>query len=169
MGQILHSSATTTEAVRRAIQHSQESLRALAKRYSVNPKTIAKWKHRTSAADVPTGPRNPSQPSLLSGKRPSSSLSPVALRRSKASHLTNSSAKAGKPSQNDSHSTCSTKCRDQTPGTILNEEPRNRCLLGRDLSPPQLWLDRQTLFEAGATLATRGKPHGAHVWESDGG
>lgn len=30
MGQILHGSATTTEAVRRAIQHSQESLRALA-------------------------------------------------------------------------------------------------------------------------------------------
>ena len=33
MGQVLHGSATTTEAVRRAIQHSQESLRALAKRY----------------------------------------------------------------------------------------------------------------------------------------
>src|SRR6202050_3627107 len=39
MGQILHGSATTTEAVRRAIQHSQESLRGLAKRYGVNPKT----------------------------------------------------------------------------------------------------------------------------------
>jgi transposase len=59
MGQVLHSSATTTEAVRRAIQHSQESLRALAKRYSVNPKTIAKWKQRTSAADLPTGPKRP--------------------------------------------------------------------------------------------------------------
>ena len=42
MGQILHRSATTTEAVRRAIHHSQESLRALAKRYGVNPKTVAK-------------------------------------------------------------------------------------------------------------------------------
>ncbi len=31
MGQILHGSATTTEVVRRAIQHSQESLRGLAK------------------------------------------------------------------------------------------------------------------------------------------
>ena len=30
MGQVLHGSATTTEAIRRAIQHSQESLRALA-------------------------------------------------------------------------------------------------------------------------------------------
>jgi len=36
MGQILHGSARTTEAVRRAIQNSQESLRALAKRYGVN-------------------------------------------------------------------------------------------------------------------------------------
>jgi len=32
MGQVLHGSATTTEAVRRAIQHCQESLSALAKR-----------------------------------------------------------------------------------------------------------------------------------------
>lgn len=30
MGQVLHGSATTTEAIRRAIQHSQASLRALA-------------------------------------------------------------------------------------------------------------------------------------------
>ena len=59
MGQILHGSATTTEAVRRAIQHSQESLRALAKRYGVNAKTIAKWKSRTSVSDLPTGPKEP--------------------------------------------------------------------------------------------------------------
>ena len=54
MGQILHGSATTTEAVRRAIQHSQASLRALAKRYGINPKTVAKWKKRGSVADLPT-------------------------------------------------------------------------------------------------------------------
>ncbi len=48
----------TTEAVRRAIQHSQESLRALAKRYGINQKTVAKWKSRTSVADVPTGPKD---------------------------------------------------------------------------------------------------------------
>ncbi|MEP9357133.1 IS481 family transposase [Xanthobacter sp. DSM 24535] len=59
MGQIHHGSATTTAAVRRAIQHSQESLRALAKRYGINQKTVAKWKGRTSVADVPTGPKNP--------------------------------------------------------------------------------------------------------------
>ena len=44
MGQVLHGCATTTEAVRRAIQHSQESLRALARRYGINQKTVAKWK-----------------------------------------------------------------------------------------------------------------------------
>ena len=57
MGQILHGSATTTEAVRRAIQHSQESLRVLAKRYGINQKTVAKWKCRTSVTDLPTGPK----------------------------------------------------------------------------------------------------------------
>ena len=60
MGQVLHGSATTTEAVRRAIQHSQESLRALARRYGINQKTVAKWKKRTSVADLPTGPREAS-------------------------------------------------------------------------------------------------------------
>src|SRR5918999_2793345 len=59
MGQVLHGSATTTEAVRRAIQHSQESLRALAQRYGINQKTVAKWKRRTSVSDVPTGPKTP--------------------------------------------------------------------------------------------------------------
>jgi hypothetical protein len=56
MGQVLHGSARTTEAVRRAIQHSQESLRALARRHGVNPKTIAKWRKRSSVADRRTGP-----------------------------------------------------------------------------------------------------------------
>src|ERR687885_2267123 len=59
MGQVLHRSARTTEAVRRAIQHSQASLRALAKRYGVNPKTVAKWRARASVADQRTGPKDP--------------------------------------------------------------------------------------------------------------
>src|SRR6195952_1504753 len=59
MGQVLHGSATTTEAVRRAIQYSQESLRALAKRFGINQKTVAKWKARTSVTDRPTGPKQP--------------------------------------------------------------------------------------------------------------
>jgi len=59
MGQVLHGSATTTEAVRRAIQHSQASLRALAKRHGVNPKTVAKWRQRSSVADQRTGSKDP--------------------------------------------------------------------------------------------------------------
>jgi len=59
MGQVLHGSATTTEAVRRAIQHSQESLRTLSKRYGINQKTVAKWKKRGSVVDLPTGPKAP--------------------------------------------------------------------------------------------------------------
>ena len=64
MGQILHGSATTTEAVRRAIQHSQASLRALAKRHGVNPKTVAKWKKRSATADLRTGPKAPKSTTL---------------------------------------------------------------------------------------------------------
>ena len=67
MGQVHHGSATTTAAVRRAIQHSQESLRALAKRYGINQKTVAKWNKRTSVADPPTGPKEPKS-SVLSAE-----------------------------------------------------------------------------------------------------
>ena len=59
MGQVLHGSARTTEAIRRAIQHSQESLRVLAKRHGIDPKTVAKWKKRSSVRDRRTGPKKP--------------------------------------------------------------------------------------------------------------
>jgi hypothetical protein len=59
LGQVLHGSATTAEAIRRAIQRSQESLRTLAKRHGINPKTVAKWRKRSSVADLPTGPKEP--------------------------------------------------------------------------------------------------------------
>ena len=59
MGQVLHGSATTTEAIRRALQRSQESLRTLAQRHGINPKTVAKWKKRSSVTDLPTGPKRP--------------------------------------------------------------------------------------------------------------
>ena len=59
MGQVLHGSATTTEAVRRAIQNSQASLRQLATRFGINQKTVAKWKNRESVADLRTGPKAP--------------------------------------------------------------------------------------------------------------
>ena len=59
MGQVLHGSATTTEAVRRAIQLRQESVRALAKRYGVSPTTVQKWRKRSTTADAPMGPKEP--------------------------------------------------------------------------------------------------------------
>lgn len=58
MGQVLHGSASTTAAVRRAIQDSQESLRVLAKRHGINPKTVAKWRSRSSTTDVRPGPKD---------------------------------------------------------------------------------------------------------------
>ncbi len=38
MGQVLHANARTTEAVRREIRNSEESLAKAAKRFNVNPK-----------------------------------------------------------------------------------------------------------------------------------
>src|SRR4029077_15038308 len=58
-GQLLHRCATTTEAIRRAIQNSQASLRVLAARHSINPKTAAKWRRRGSVCDARMGPREP--------------------------------------------------------------------------------------------------------------
>jgi len=57
MGQVLHGSARTTQAVRRAIQHSQESLQSLAARYSINPKTVAKWRKCPTVQDARMGPK----------------------------------------------------------------------------------------------------------------
>jgi transposase InsO family protein len=64
MGQILHGSARTTAAVRRAIQHSQESLKRLAARYSINAKTVAKWRKRSFVEDAPMGPAQPRSTTL---------------------------------------------------------------------------------------------------------
>jgi transposase InsO family protein len=55
----LHGSARTTPRVRAEFQRSQEATRALAARYGLNPKTVAKWRRRTSTADAPMGPRRP--------------------------------------------------------------------------------------------------------------
>jgi transposase InsO family protein len=59
MGQVLQGSATTTEAVRRAIQRSQESVRALARRHGISPTTVQKWRKRETTADAPMGPKEP--------------------------------------------------------------------------------------------------------------
>ena len=56
MGQIL---AKTTEAVRRAIQQSQESIARLAERHDLNPKTVAKWKKRNHVCDASMRPKSP--------------------------------------------------------------------------------------------------------------
>jgi transposase InsO family protein len=55
----LHGSARTTPRVRAELQAAQESTRALADRYGLNPKTVAKWRARTGTADAPMGPRRP--------------------------------------------------------------------------------------------------------------
>ncbi len=56
MGQVLHGSARTTAAVRRAIPDSQASLNRVAGQYGINPKTVAKWRKRASVEDARMGP-----------------------------------------------------------------------------------------------------------------
>ena len=57
MGQVLHGSATTTYAVRAAIQRSKATIAELSARYGLNPKTVAKWRKRDVVADAPMGPK----------------------------------------------------------------------------------------------------------------
>ena len=59
MAGLLHGSARTTPRVRAELQASQETTRVLAARYGLNPKTVAKWRKRTTTADQPMGPRRP--------------------------------------------------------------------------------------------------------------
>ena len=59
MGQVRHGSATTTHAVRAAIQRSQASLSALSQELGINPKTVAKWRKRATVEDMKTGPKEP--------------------------------------------------------------------------------------------------------------
>ena len=59
MGQVLHGSATTTHAIRAAIQRSKASIQALSERHGINPKTVAKWRRRASPEDCRMGPKVP--------------------------------------------------------------------------------------------------------------
>jgi transposase InsO family protein len=59
MGQVLHGSATTTHAVRAAIQRSKAPIAEIAEKHGVNRKTVMKWKKRESVNDAPMGPKNP--------------------------------------------------------------------------------------------------------------
>ncbi|OIQ68053.1 hypothetical protein GALL_503600 [mine drainage metagenome] len=65
MGSVLHGSARTTPRIRAELQASQESGRALAARYDLNPKTVRKWRKRTTTADAPMGPKVPKRPAPL--------------------------------------------------------------------------------------------------------
>jgi transposase-like protein len=59
MGQVRHGCATTTHAVRAAIQRSQASLAQLSRELGINPKTVAMWRKRASVEDMKTGPKEP--------------------------------------------------------------------------------------------------------------
>ena len=57
MGQVLHGCATTTHAIRTAIQRSKAPLKELAPRCGLNSKTVAKWPKRAFAHDARMGPK----------------------------------------------------------------------------------------------------------------
>lgn len=59
MGQVLHGSATTTHAIRTAIQRSKAPLKDLAVQYGLNQKTVAKWRKRSFVHNAPMGPKAP--------------------------------------------------------------------------------------------------------------
>ena len=59
MGHVLHGSARTTPRIRAELQASQESTRSLAACYGLNPKTVAKWRKRSTTADARMGPKAP--------------------------------------------------------------------------------------------------------------
>lgn len=59
MGQILHGSATTTHAIRAAIQRSKAPLKELATKHGLNRKAAAKWRKRSFLRDAPMGPKVP--------------------------------------------------------------------------------------------------------------
>ena len=52
MGQVRHGSATTTHAVRAAIQRSQASLAQLSRELGINPKTVGKWRKPALTIDA---------------------------------------------------------------------------------------------------------------------
>lgn len=57
MGQVLHGCATTTHAVRAAIQRSKAPIAELALRHGLNRKTVLKWRARGSVQDAAMGPK----------------------------------------------------------------------------------------------------------------
>src|SRR3569623_92859 len=64
MAGLLHGSARTTPRVRAELQASQGAPRVLAVRYGLHPKTVQKWRKRTTTADQPMGPKRPRSTTL---------------------------------------------------------------------------------------------------------
>jgi len=59
MVSILHANAKTTPKIREEIRDSKESIAALAERFSLNPKTVSKWRHAGRTVDNRSGPKQP--------------------------------------------------------------------------------------------------------------
>jgi transposase InsO family protein len=59
MGQVLHGSARTTQAVRLSIQRSTHTVAALAERHGIDRKTVTKWRKRATVEDDAMGPKRP--------------------------------------------------------------------------------------------------------------
>jgi hypothetical protein len=59
MGQILHGSATTTHAIRAAMQPSKAPLKELATWYGLNRKTVAKWRKLSFLNHTAIRPKTP--------------------------------------------------------------------------------------------------------------
>ena len=59
MVSVLHGNAKTTPKIRAEIQNSKESIAALAERFSLNPKTVMKWRHAGRTVDKRAGPKQP--------------------------------------------------------------------------------------------------------------
>ena len=55
----LHPCARTNATLRREIQESSDTNKALAARLGPNLKTVAKWRSRTTTSDARKGPRRP--------------------------------------------------------------------------------------------------------------
>ena len=59
MASVLHGSARTTPRIRAELQAAQTPSRAIALQYGINPKTVLKWRRRSTTADAPMGPKQP--------------------------------------------------------------------------------------------------------------
>jgi len=59
MASVLHGSARTTPRIRAELQAAQAPSRAIALQYGINPKTVLKWRRRSTIADAPMGPKQP--------------------------------------------------------------------------------------------------------------